>query len=235
MLVTTDCLYADGTSVVVTVVGARNGETVVVHDDGGAEDRLAASGRRLKWPEKILERVARRWHLKVEDLRLTAEHASVDDLAVLIPIVANASREAAEQLISASTPRVRRDLVEEVVAALGRKMPDRHLNRNYAVGGASRRAYQFDVAVDVRDGVTLLVEAVSASERSVNGMVAANFDIGHRTDHQFPRIMVYDPSDQDRFKAGALSLLASVAPAVVPVEAFEREVDRTLRAVGGLL
>ena len=231
IMVTTDCLYSDGTSVVVAVVGARHGETVVVHDDGGAEDRLAASGRRLEAAAKILARVARKWRLKLEGFRLTAGHVSVEDLPALVPIVANASREAAEALLGASAPRVRRDLVGEVIETLHRRMPDRHLSLNYEVGGESRRPYHFDVAVSVREGVTLLVETVSPNARSVNEMVAANVDIGRRHDHKFSRIMVYDPEQQERFKSGSLSLLASVGPAVVPVDSFEGELDRSMRLV----
>ncbi len=230
ILVTTDCLYPDGTSIVVAVVGGRQGETIVVHDDGGAEDRLAASGRHLKGATKILGRIAHKWRLKVEDFRLTTLPVSADDLPIMLPIVANASREAAEALLLASSPRARRDLVGEVIATLHRKMPDRYLNLNYGVGGASHRHYQFDVAVQLRQDVTLLVETVSPTARSVNEMVAANLDIGRLPNSHFRPIMVYDPEQQDRFRTGSLSLLASVGPTVVPVDSFEHEVERAAYA-----
>lgn len=224
ILIGTDCLYFDRTNVVVAALVGRKGETVVVHDDGGAEDRLAASGRKVADVAAILRKVARRHGLLVENGQITSRASGIEDLAALIPLVANASQEAASALRAASTPRHQRDIVQEAVRALISWRPDLNIQREFLVTGASSRPYHFDIAAEIRSGALLLIEAVSPDATSINAAAIRNLDVGRRTDELFARAIVYDRQDEKSFGSANLALLASVA-STLPVDALSFEID----------
>lgn len=229
VLVATDCLYFDRSNVVVTVVGLKNGESVVVHDGRGAEDRLAAAGRYTASIDRILARVARRYGLVSRNCTISSHPCSADDIPALVPLVANASQEGALALLHESTKGVRRDLPAEVVNILERRFPDASIVPDDRIEGASRRSYRFDVSLSRSSGRLLLVDAVSPDANSINAAVVANIDVGRRSDQEFLQTIVYDPANIERFGTSNLSLLASVA-ATLSIDVFSHQIEALLAA-----
>jgi len=226
VLVTTDCLYLDGTSVVVAVDGGPRAETVVVHDDAGADDRLAAGGRVTDKASSVLRRIAKRYGLQSDGNSITSAPSPPSHISMLVPLVANASKEAAEALWSASVPRLKRDLVGEVAQVLSATFPEQHVFKRRSVQGASTRAYEFDMYVELRGDRVVLVDAITPSSRSINSAFVSNVDVGRRGDKKFLSYVVYTNDDKARIGAGSLSLLASVA---TPVEF--KSLEGTLRSL----
>lgn len=214
-LITTDCLYPSRRSVVVVVIGAQRGQSAVVHDDGGALEELVIAGRSTWRAPAIIRRIAHRYGLEGADGAITSRPSPVGDLSALIPLVANASQEAATALLNTSSPRAQRDLRAEITRAVRARLPDAELLKEYSVAGISARQYRFDVAVPLR-GKTLLVDIARPDASSVNAAYVANLDVGRRQDAKFVQTIVFDPAEQSRF-GGGLSLLAEVAD-TLPIE-----------------
>jgi hypothetical protein len=229
VLVSTDCLYYDRSNVAVTVVGLKNGESVVVHDGRGAEDRLAASGRHVASVDRILSRVARRYGLVAQNCKISSLPAPASDIGMLVPLVANASQEGALALLKESTRGFKRDLPSEVIKLLERRYPDASIVSDDHIEGASRRSYRFDVSLTDLAERQLLVDVVSPDANSINAAVVANIDVARRTDRRFVQAIVYDPARAEMFGASNLSLLASVA-LTLSLDRFTDQVETMLAA-----
>jgi hypothetical protein len=217
VLVTTDCLYPDGTAVVVVVSGGERGETLIVHDDGGATDALVSAGRASVRASGIMRMIAQRFDLRVSEGAITSAPSPIADVAALIPLVANASQEAARRLLEASVPLRRRDVPGEAVRALQAWRPDIEIHREHAVLGASSRTHRFDLFAPLPGGAALLIDAVTPDAASVNAAVVANFDVGRRRDARFARAIVFDPDMIEKFGPGNLALLGEAA-LTIPIE-----------------
>jgi hypothetical protein len=229
ILITTDCLYPSRASVVILVVGGLRGETVTVHDDGGAAEELFIVGRTAARLRGILTRVARRYGLCVVGDVIASEPCPMEDVAAAIRLVANASQEAARELLGVSEPRAKRDLPQEIARAVTILHPDAQVLFEHAVTGASSRSHRFDVFVPLPGGQSLLVDTVSPDTSSVNAAIVANLDVGRRQDVRYLRAIVFDPLRQDAFDPGSLALLAEVA-STTSIDDFGRWFERASQA-----
>lgn len=201
-VVPTHCLYPTNHIVQVHVEGGEG--TFVVHDNGGAVDQLRAMGGHDARPLPAIRSVARRDGLKVSDLqRIYVSNVGLDGLESAIALVANASRDAAELLISRFRPSPRRPLGEELEAILNLRFPALWRKEEVFIG-ESNKQYHLDYSVVLPNNRKLVLETVKPDASSINAAVVANLDVRNANPTLIQRI-VYD--DAEKWPVESLRLL----------------------------
>ena len=141
-LVPTHCLYPSNSAVMVVVEGGR--DEFIVHDDGGAVDEAGAAGRRFEQAHKLVQHIVRPFGLTMtEEGAIRSPRVRADELLGTIVLLANASKEAAQELIGRHKPRGRRNFRSDLSRLLEIRFP-KLVARNVAILGASNKQQKID-------------------------------------------------------------------------------------------
>lgn len=208
----TDCLYFDASTVAIRITISPRGERITVSDDGNAIDRVIAMERRVPGYEKTARAVATRNGIQANAGVLFANPSCIEEIAVYISIVANASKELADRLKDVSIARSYRDLTNEMIGRLDNWFPGIATRRNANVLGVSNKVHSFDLEAVFDNQKTILIDEIRP--RNVNAILAASFDVGRRSDIDLSMWAVYDPAIANDIGGPNLTLLASVAKTV---------------------
>lgn len=204
VIVPTHCLHSSG-SVVRVVVEGRSSE-FIVHDDGGAIDELSGAGGVNPRAANAL-----RSHFGGQGIHIGSRgeirspKVSAAELASAIVLIANASREGADLLLSKWKPRVRRNFKLLLQAILDAEFPN--VRHEFKVIGQSQKQHKFDFAIPGEGGKLLLVDAVSFDANAISSAVIRNMDVGRNAhgDQVIEQRIVYD--DEDDWQAPDMALL----------------------------
>jgi hypothetical protein len=208
-VVPTLCLYPTNHVVQVHVEGGQ--DSFVVHDNGGAMDQLRAVGGYDEHPFTLMRSVVRRDGLQVSDLhRIYVSNVRLEGLESAISLVANASRDVADYLVSRFRPAPRRPLGEELEVVLNLRFPALWRKEEVFVG-QSKKQYRFDYSVALSNDRKLIIETVKPDPSSVNAAVVANLDV-HNANPALIQRIVYD--DGEKWPVESLRLLRVGAPAI---------------------
>lgn len=208
---TTQCMYPSNGLVQVVVRGG--GRFVTVSDDGGAVDEAESAGIDLRGrgSDGVLLRVVEPQGLRVQKGVIFSGPIPVEDVAVSILLVANASKEVAHWLYDhARMPRTR-DFKEMLASFLSARFHERLLHDEKIVG-SSNKAHKFANVVILNSGKRLIVDPVTNDPASINARVVANFDVKHAANSNVIQRIVYD--DEETWSPSDLNLLQVGAPVV---------------------
>ena len=146
ILVPTHCLYPSNSAVTVWI-GAGAG-SYVVHDNRGALDELSSAGTQdrhsLLYSTFMVQHVVKAFGLSMDETGLIiAARVDPEELLATIIAVANASKEAAIDLLNRFRPRLRRNLKAELASMLEVHFPN-HVSKNGTIIGKSNKPHKFD-------------------------------------------------------------------------------------------
>lgn len=214
VIVPTDCLYFDGGSVSVRVHVSPHQEYILVDDAGNGIDRVIAAGKFLpKGKKNRFKSVSSEYGVVVSETgSISLNLTSVDDISTAVSIVANASVAVAERALSASLPRIVRNIGNEISDMLYKWFPDVDVKRNFHIEGGSHRKYTFDISAlsENFSGRHLLISELTP--KKVNTLFAANSDISRLGNKNITTCAVYDDQDEVHISRADLSFLASSGP-----------------------
>jgi hypothetical protein len=203
LVVPTMCLYPSNGIVSVYVDGASH--EYVVHDGGGAFDQFHAMGWHDATPIGVMRRAVRHKGLEItEEKAVIRRGVKPDELAGAISLVANASRDAAEYLISTYRPVSRRPLSDQIETLLDLRFPSQWRKEETFVG-ASNKTHRFDYVVTLHDDQKLLMDIVRPEASSINSVVVGHLDVKNAHPRGLVHRAVYD--DQAKWSAENLSLI----------------------------
>lgn len=224
VLVDTHCLYPSGSVVQVAVQGGAR--EAVVHDNGGTTEVLAQHGIHYDHINSALRRFARSRDLRIDNGHIISPPVTTDALPVAILMVANASKEAADELLRKHRFSKKRDFREQLDFFFQKNFGSERYKREYEVFGQSEKKYKFDHAIIGRNKV-ILVDAVLPEPSSLYASVVANLDVRESHDPRYIQRIVYDESDA--WKSQDLRLLQTGAE-VVPYKHAESEIEDLAKA-----
>jgi hypothetical protein len=211
-LVATHCLYPSNSSVTVSVgsgVGAY-----MVHDARGALEEVSAAGANFRPSDAahMVRYVVTGYGLSIDDTGLIkAERVLPDELLTTIVLVANASKDAANELLGRFRPRLRRNIKAELAKLLEIRFP-KHVVRNAIFVGASNKPHRFDSVVRLAGEKQLILDAVTREASSINAALVAHLDVRNANLPNLEQRIVYD--DAENWTAADLNLLKIGAPPV---------------------
>ena len=204
-------IYPNG-DLVTVVVTEENGQTIV-HDGGFAAMTLATAGVTIT--KKMNERIAalsKHYGCEFSNERML-KVAKIDDLPLVVAVVANASRTIADQLLqSRANPlfSFRQDVIDRVKEYVGAK----RVRENEAVTGKSGTQYSIGAVVldSALRAPVAYVEAVKDLD-GVNKRFREFYDISQLLFNPEPdRIILYD--DKAHLRQGDLIILQDVSNVV---------------------
>ena len=207
ILVPTHCLYPSNGSVTVSVCPSI-GSTYLVTDGGGAYDDVGASGSRLApfVAARMIKHLASSYGLTVDgNCLIRAERVKPDELMSAIVLVANASKDAAGDMLHRFRPRLRRNLKAELADLLEVQFPHNVLRKKVVVVGASNKPHRFDTAVRLSGDRQLVLDVVSREASSINAALVAHLDIKNANLVSIEQRIIYD--DEEKWTAADLNLL----------------------------
>jgi hypothetical protein len=151
-----------------------------------------------------MKSVVRKDGLSVSDLhRIYVSGVPVDGIEGAISLVANASRDVADFLVSRYRPSPRRPLGEELEAILNLRFPALWRKEEVFVGQSDKQ-YRFDYSVALPNNRKLVLETVKPDASSINAAVVANLDV-HNAHPELIQRIVYD--DTEKWPVESLRLL----------------------------
>lgn len=212
LILATDCLYFDATSVAVRISISPRGERIAVSDEGNAVDRVVASGRKAHAFDRTAKAVAKRHGLASSNGVLIAYPDSADEVSAYVALVANASVELAMRLREVSLPRDHRDITAEMIERLDSWFPGIATRKKAEISGSSNKVHTFDLEATMGDGKIILLDEIRP--KRVNTILAAGFDVGRRQDVNLSIWAIYDPAMIEAIGSPNLSLLSSVTRTV---------------------
>jgi hypothetical protein len=212
VLVPTHCLYPSNSSITVHVgpgVGA-----FFVHDGWGALEEIHGAGGKI-WPEtaaSIVRYMVTSYGLFVDDTGLIkADRVSADELLTTIVLVANASKDAANELLGRFRPRLRRNIKAELAQLLEIRFP-KHVVRDQVIVGASNKPHRFDNVVRLQGDKQIVLDVVAHEASSINAALVAHLDVRNANLQNIEQRIIYD--DEENWTAADLNLLKMGAPPV---------------------
>lgn len=209
VIVPTHCLYGSGSIVRVRVEG--RGSRFVVHDGGSAIDEFSNSGGIHPKCVPLL-----RNHFREQGILVTEQGAlcspliASDSLAPTIALVANASKEGEDFLMSRWKPRVRRDFKKLLRQLLEAEF--RQIKTGFRMPGSSTKQHTFDFALDRQVGGVVLLDAVHNDQNAISSAVMRNLDVGKAHPRGIEQRIVID--DAEEWRAEDLNLLSMGARVV---------------------
>jgi hypothetical protein len=219
LLVDTHCLYPSGSVVQVAVQGGAR--EAVVHDNGGTSEALSQHGVHYHQIDAALRRFARSRDLRIDNGQIASPPVTTDILPVAILMVANASKEAADELLRKYRFSKKKDFREQLDFFFQKNFGTKRYKRDYEVFGQSEKKYKFDHAI-LGDNKVILVDAVLPDPSSLYASVVANLDVRESHDPRYIQRIVYD--ENDLWRSQDLRLLQTGAP-VVPYKHAEDEIS----------
>jgi hypothetical protein len=225
VLVPTHCLYPSNSAVTVWV-GPGAG-AYVVHDNRGALDELSSAGTEdrhsLLYSTFMVQHIVKRFGLSIDESGLIkAARVEHDELLATIVLVANASKEAAIDLLNRFRPRLRRNIKAELASMLEIRFPN-HVLRNGTVIGKSNKPHKFDNLVRLGGDRQLILDVVTREASSINAALVAHLDVKNAEYDKIEQRIIYD--DDDKWSAADLNLLklgATPVPFSRAAEVLER-------------
>lgn len=219
VLVDTHCLYPSGSVVQVAVQGGAR--EAVVHDNGGTVQVLAQHGIHYQQMDVALRRFARIRDLTIDNGQIVSPPVTTDILPIAILMVANASKEAADELLRKHRFTKKRDFRQQLDFFFRSNFGTKRYKREYEVSGQSEKRYKFDHAI-LGDEKVILVDAVLPEPSSLYASVVANLDVRESHDPRYIQRIVYD--ENHPWRSQDLRLLQTGAP-VVPYKRAEAEIS----------
>lgn len=210
--VPTHCLYPSNSSVTVSVAGGVG--AFFVHDGWGAIEEVSAAGGAFPPADAahIVRYVVSGYGLSIDETGLVkADRVTADELLTTIMLVANASKDAANELLNRFRPRLRRNIKAELARMLEIHFP-KHVIRNQVFVGASNKSHRFDNVVRLSGDKKIILDVVMREASSINAALVAHLDIRNAHIPNIDQRIIYD--DQEIWPAADLNLLKIGAPPV---------------------
>jgi hypothetical protein len=220
--VLTHCLYPSFEPVAVYV--ARIGETITVHDGGGAARSAWMHGRDPRVINHAINRQATIHHLDVNEERLTLSIESEEWLPSAIMAVANASAAAAQAAGEGIQQATEKALHDAIRAVLRGMVSEKNIASEYALRGKSGKMHRFDFAVVGHAGLVALIDTVAPHHISVAAKYVAFSDTSG-VDGAGGRFIVHDKPLPDEDVA-LLGQFADVLPSTALKPTFEKHFAR---------
>jgi hypothetical protein len=220
IIVPTHCLYPSNSVVNVKVEGGV--DNFFVHDRGGAIEEMESTCATASSFARLIFHIAKPYGLSVsDDGTIYATEVGMDELASMIALIANASKESAQYLIERYRPphREMRDAVE-LILDMGYR---NRWKRDLKIIGASDKPHKFDYVVSLSNDRQLLLDAVLPDASSINAAIVAHLDVKQSEDKNLDQRIVYD--DTAKWSAADLSLLR-VGARPVPVRNLKEALER---------
>lgn len=226
VVVNTHCMYPSNGSVQVYVSEVPTG--FVVSDGGGAMRELVTAGAEFgKHQDEKCLHIAQAQGLKFDRGVVQAPTVPAGSLALAVIMVANVSKEIADQLFAAWKPKRERDFKRLV-----REMLTHELRVNPTLGllyGKSNKHHKFDNVFTFPSGKRAAVDAVVNDANSMNSRVLANLDvITSDTIERVSQAIIYD--DSQPWKANDLSYLHISRVPIIPFSQAGRSLQGVLEA-----
>jgi hypothetical protein len=225
VLVPTHCLYPSNSTVTVWV-GAGTG-SYIVHDNRGALDELSSAGTQdrhsVVYSTFMVQHIIKAFGLSMDESGLIkAARVEPDELLTTIVLVANASKEAAIDLLNRFRPRLRRNIKAELASMLEVRFPN-HVSKNGTVIGKSNKPHKFDNLIRLGGDRQLILDVVTREASSINAALVAHLDVKNAEYPKIEQRIIYD--DDDKWSAADLNLLklgATPVPFSRAAEVLER-------------
>lgn len=209
--VRTHCLYPSNAAVIVFIRGDRG--RYVVMDDGRAFSEAEAAGAHFSKSIKRYQRFASRQGLQFKDGIVKTPEIGAEMIPTAILLVANASKELAEELFGTWRPSSKKDFKEAVRALVRRELI--HLRvKEEKIPGTSNKSHHFDNVVHLAGDRRVIIDPVLRDANSINSRVVAHIDLRAAQHRNLDQRIVYD--DSDRWTSDDLSLLQVSNVPIVP-------------------
>jgi hypothetical protein len=190
--VSTHCLYPSNTTVTVTVTSRGDGQ-YRVDDDAQAIGEVSQTIYTTQDLKKLMKRTVHRFGCEITDQgQIVSPIVAALELKAALVIVANASKAAAEHLLSNVRPP-RRDMKKSIEELLERKFKNQWL-RDGKIVGASNKPHGFDYIVRLANGRQFVFDFVVPDASSVNSAVVAHLDVKQKQDPTVEQRIIYDES-----------------------------------------
>ena len=220
--VTTHCMYPSHSYVRVFVRGGT--DTFVVTDEGSALREIEAAGAEVTNFDRLLRPFVTKQGLQVAKGAISSPYCKVDEIAVAVTLVANASRDAADWLFSHTKVKRHRNFKAMLRTMLEEKFS--HLGQDTLVG-KSNKPHKFEHMISLPDGKRIVVDPVFHDPGSINARVIANLDVKMAGYPNLEQQLVYD--DREEWEPQDLNLLQVGATAVIPFSKAPDVFDRLVR------
>jgi hypothetical protein len=208
----THCLYPSNSSVTVSVAGGIG--SFFVNDGWGAIEEVSSAGATFPAADaaNIVRYLVTGYGLSIDDTGLIkADRVTEPELLPTVVLVANASKDAASELLSRFRPRLRRNLKAELAKMLEIHFP-KHVRKNQIIVGASNKPHRFDNVVRLTGERQLVLDIVTREASSINAALVAHLDVRNVLNPNIEQRIIYD--DEERWSAADLNLLKIGAPLV---------------------
>lgn len=172
--VRTTCVFPSFEPVFVYVAKLGNG--FFVHDAGETFAVVLAHGQEPEVASRVIRSECKRYDLTFGERGISLKIDAAEWLETAIIAVANTAASAARNAIRDSSRKIESDLAEVIFRLLEPKFSKGMVMKEYPYIGESGRRYKFDLAVEVKDQLTL-IETVTAHPISVNSKYVALADV----------------------------------------------------------
>ena len=197
--VLSDTIMPSGGAVYIHML-SRQG-SLFVHDGGAAVDELARHGVDVSSTVGVRKMLKQTKFGLSNEGQVFRERVDLDQAAVGIALVADASLRAATYMLARATGAQVRPLDRQVKDALRVRYPTGR--PDYSFNGKNRQ-HTFDFGVTV-EGETFLVQAVSPDRASISAAIVKAIDAREAPGGNVHPIFVFDPHAE--WKAGDLNML----------------------------
>ncbi|MBY0408498.1 MAG: hypothetical protein K2Q01_12470 [Rickettsiales bacterium] len=210
--ISTHCLYPSNSTVNVTV--RKHFDSYVVSDDGKAIKEVEGCGLKIDTKiDKRLKHVVKQQGLFVKDGAIFSPQVPSEALPAVILLVANASKEAADWMLSSLKFEKQRNFKKDVADLLSRYFND-SLKSDDVVIGDSNKVHHFAHVIHLSDKRRLLVDAVTNDSTSISARVIANLDVKHLNDNNIIQRIIFD--DYVEWPSSDLKLLEMGGAVPIP-------------------
>jgi hypothetical protein len=223
--VTTHCLYPSNAVVQVTVRSVIGG--CFVSDEGGASSETVTAGIELsKSAQARYAQVARKQGLNFFGGVVSAPYVDLQAVPMAVMLVANVSKEIADQIFQHHRVRRGRDFRQLVTSLL--RVDLKQSPREELIAGQSTRTYRFENVFTLPSGRRALVDPVLRDPNSINARVIANLDVHAAANESIAQRIIYD--DEDDWETDDLNVLHMTSVPVVPFSKADKAIKDLLRA-----
>lgn len=172
-----------------------------MHDDGAAFDELPRVGAELSSAHGVRKFLSETNFGLTPKGEIFRDKIAMEDVAVGVSLVADASLRAATFMLSRAKVRAGQPLDARVKAALRQRFPGGSADYRFA-GLAKQQKFDFGMELD---GQIILVDAVSPDISSVNSAIVKSLDAKGAPNSRVRPILVYD--ERDHWPSDAMNLL----------------------------
>lgn len=207
--VSTHCLYPSNGKVSVFIVGGNN--SFMVKDEGGALKAIYPLAELPKNIDKRIFNIIRNYGLQVKNGNIYSRLVTKEQLPATILLVANASKEVADQFVGKFNSKLKRNFRDELAKLLDGQFHNR-LHRDFQSIGQSNKLHKFAYAIDLFDERKLLINTVVNDPNSINACVVSTLDVKQANHSHLNQMIIYD--EGENWRSESISLLQIGAPVV---------------------